>query len=121
MIIRTAEDLARALEAPLDPVLHTILECHAGRLSCYPDHAFDELALIVIVHAGERLPEACPVQVGGGGGKFSHFPEFVRCHAGVWLEAVFVLSDDGFGIVLLAQQGEGADPDLIAALEAEVG
>lgn len=119
-IIRTAEDLARALDSPLDPELLTILRDHADRLAGYADFAFEELAIILVIQAGERLTEAHPVSVGAGGREFSHLPESVRFHAR-WIEVVFVLSDDGFGLILLVEQGENVDPDLIAACEAEAG
>jgi hypothetical protein len=118
--IRTAEDLARALDSPLDPELLSILRDHAERLAAYADFPFEELVTILIVEVGERLTEAHPVSVGAGWRDFSHSPEYVRFHVR-WIEAVFVLSDDGFGLVLLVQQGERADPDLIAACEAEAG
>jgi hypothetical protein len=117
-IIRTAWDLARALDSPLDPELRTILQSHADRLAAYADFAFEELATILVLEVGECLTEAYPVSVGAGGRDFSHSPEYVRFHVG-WIEAVFVFSDDGFGLILLVEQGQNADPDLIAACEAE--
>jgi hypothetical protein len=116
-IIRTAEDLARALNSRIDPELHSILAGHAERLSAYPDFTFEELAMIVVVEVGDRLVNLA--LVGAGGGRFSPSPEYVLRHSR-WFEAVFVLSDDGFGIILLAEQGEGADPEVIAAFETEL-
>ncbi len=118
IVIRSAEALARALDSPLDPELLTILRYHTERLATYADFAFEELATILIIEAGEHLTEAHPVSVGAGGREFSHSPEYVRFYGG-WIEAVFILADDGFGLVLLVEQGELADPDLIAACEAE--
>lgn len=119
-IIRSAEALARALDSPLDPELLAILRGHAERLADYADIAFEELAKMLVIEAGELLADAGEIQVGAGGGEFSHPPEFVRRHAR-WFEAVFILSDDGLGLVLIVEQGEGADPDLIAACESELG
>ena len=116
-VIRTAGDLARLLDTQLDPVLHNILTCHQGRLALYPDFTFEELALIIIVEAGDRLGPESPVQVRGG--CFTQPAEFIHDKTG-WYDSAFILSDDGFGLVLIVQQGEGADRDLIAACEAEL-
>jgi hypothetical protein len=118
MIIRTAEDMARALDSSLDPELHSILARHVERLSAYPDFQLEELAVVAILLPGDRLADTGIELVGAGGGRFSPSPEYVHRHAR-WSEAVFVLSDDGFGLILLMEQGEGADPDVIAACEAE--
>lgn len=119
-IIRTAEALARALDSPLDPELLSILRRQAACLSGYVDFALEDLARILVIEAGERLADAGEPQVGERGGRFLLPPEFVCRHAR-WIEVVFILSDDGFGEVLLVEQGENADPDLIAACKTELG
>jgi hypothetical protein len=39
--------------------------------------------------------------------------EWIADH-GSWFEAVYILSDDGFGVVLFVQNDEGVDPELLA-------
>lgn len=115
-LIRTAEDMARALDSPLDPELKAVLRAHTDRLEPYGPLA--DLAHFLIAEPGDVLAEInihCGFElVGGGAAVFATSPELVTMHRG-WFEAVFVLSDDGFGLVLLAQRGDGIDPRLLAA------
>ena len=106
--IRTAEELARLLASSLDPELKDILTGHQERLSAYPDFTFEELAMIVISEPGDRLAEL----VGGGG---STLPELIVDHRR-WLEVTYILSDDGFGIILLVDQTEIANAELVAVI-----
>jgi len=116
IIIRTAEDLARALEAPLDPILHDRLEAHSEYLADYP---FEELALFLIIQPGdtlEAITAACAYRLVEGG-RFTIEAEAIDRH-GNWLEVLFVLSDDGFGLVLFVPLERGTDPSLLAACQA---
>ena len=117
IVIRTWEDMARALDSPLEPKLMHCLQGHLDRLSEWQeDYDLGDLVVIVIVQAGDALEQAesaiCRPLV-----RDSHFtllPELIEPH-GAWLEATFILSDDGFGLVLLAEQGPAAAPQLMAA------
>jgi hypothetical protein len=64
LVIRTAEEMACALEAPPDPILHTRLTDHWERLQEYADYALEELATFLIVQPGdtaEDINAASPV------------------------------------------------------------
>lgn len=116
IIIRTAEDLARALEAPLDPILHDRLEAQREYLAHYP---FEELALFLITQPGdtlETITAACAYRLVEGD-RFTIEAETIDRH-GNWLEVLFVLSDDSFGLVLFVPLERSTDPSLLTACQA---
>ena len=116
IVIRTAEEMARALDSPLDPELKHCLQAHWDRLSEWQDYELNELAVFLIVQSGDTLEQAEAIfgQALVQNGSFSLLPELIDRHGG-WIEATFILSDDGFGLVLLVEQGPAADPRLMAA------
>ena len=114
--IHTWEDVARALDSPLDATLKCCLQGHLDRLSEWKGYELADLAVFVIVAACDGLEEA---ESAAGrplvsDGRFAFLPELIDRH-GAWLEATFILSDDGFGLVLLAEEGPSADPRLMQA------
>ena len=116
IVIRTAEEMARALDSPLDPALLHRLETHRDRLSGWVDYELSELAVFLIVQEGDSVEQAEATfgQKLVRDETFTLLPELVERHGG-WIEATFILSDDGFGLVLLAEKGPGADPELMQA------
>ena len=116
IVIRTAEEMARALDSPLDPELKHCLQDHWDRLAEWQDYDLSELAVFLIVQAGDTLEQAEAIisQPLVQEGCFTIPPELVARRSG-WIEATFILSDDGFGLVLLVQVGPRADARLIAA------
>ena len=46
-------------------------------------------------------------------------PEFVTLHGG-WFEAVFILSDDGFGHVVFVPDQPDTDPEILKLCRAEL-
>lgn len=122
-IIRTAEALARALDSPLDPELKTLLAAQAERLAAYPDFAFEELAEIIVIEAGDAVDGVCsitgPSVVTDGAAAFTFEVELMLRHRG-WIEATFILSDDGFGLVLLIEVASKTDTALLALCDREL-
>jgi hypothetical protein len=120
IIIRTAEELWCALDSPPDLGLRDILEAHYKRLAEYDGYSLAELAIFIVVLPSDTLhdiQEALPghlLGVEGGEATFAIQPEIAQQHEG-FFELVFVLSDDGFGLVLLVSMAEGTDPTLLAA------
>lgn len=55
ILIRTAEDMAQALDSSLDPILKARLRRHSERLAEHEDFQPEELALFVIVQPGDTL------------------------------------------------------------------
>jgi hypothetical protein len=113
-VIRTAEEMTHALASP-DPELKQLLQAHWERLQEFEDYTLEELAQFIIAEAGDTLDDimtACgwsPV----GDGTFDQPVELIEQHSG-WIEAVFILSDDGFGLVLLVEVADETDPELLA-------
>jgi hypothetical protein len=111
-IIRTAEELARAIASCLDPSLRTILEGHRDRLAeCADEYTFEELAVFALCEAGDTADD-----LGQAIGRQPGSWEYV-CRHGEWLEAVIILSDDGFGWVVLIPDLPTTDPGLLALCE----
>ena len=117
IVIRTWEDMARALDSPLEPSLLCCLQGHRDRLSEWQgDYELSALATFVILAVGDALDQA---EAAFGrplvsDGHFTLLPELIEEH-GSWLSATTILSDFGDAAVLLAEQGPGADPRLMRA------
>ena len=116
IVIRTAEEMARALGSPLDPQLKHCLQTHWDRLSEWHDYELSELAVFLIVETGDTLEQAeaafgRPLVIDS---TFAILPELIDRRGG-WIEVTFILSDDGFGLVLLIKVGPAADERLLAA------
>lgn len=121
IVIRTAEDLARVIDEPPDSELSTLLDVHRERLSEWQDYTLEELALFIIVQPGDRqddIDAACdrPMLTEGN---LTRPPELITDHPG-WIEATAILSDDGFGLVLLVSKADGTPRDLLAACQREL-
>ena len=116
IVIRTAEGMARALDSPLDPELKHWLQDHWDRLAEWRDYELSELAVFLIVQAGDslELAEAIIGQTLVQDEAFVLPPELVARRGG-WIEVTFILSDDGFGLVLLVEIAANTDHDLLAA------
>lgn len=116
IVIRTAEEMVRALDSPLEPTLKQRLRDHWQRLSVWGDYELSELAVFLIVQSGDTLEQAetafgQPLVLDS---RFCLLPELVEQHSGC-IEVTFILSDDGFGLILLVQADHYADNDLIEA------
>lgn len=119
IVIRTAEDMARALASALDPPLSIQLQAFQRIFGEYPDHAFEELGLFLIVEVGDRLCDltsASNVELINSVGLW-HRPETIERY-GMWWQVTFVLSDEGYGIVLFVPDHPGVDSTILAACKA---
>lgn len=117
LIIRTAEELACTIAAPSGPEIASILRVHADRLAEFDNFELSDLALFAIIQPGDTLEsveDALNWRLTDGDGGFIQPPEIVSRHAG-WYEVVFILSDDGYGLVLLLPIQGGTEPKLLAA------
>lgn len=126
--IRSSADLARALAGPLSPELRRLLEERREQLL---EQGFDfgELAHVIVAQRGDVLtaieaeagvPLATNLVDGRKLGEpgFMHNFEFVERHPGGWIEAVMILSDDGFGVALFVPDLITTDPQLLSLLDA---
>lgn len=119
LIISDQTTLDSALAQPLDPELKRLIWKRVCQLGSY---GF-ELAHFIVVQPGDTLDAVTealgfsPLRNFVNGAvwpdpTFTPSFEFVEDH-GCAHEIVFVLSDDGFGHVLLIENGEGQDPRLL--------
>lgn len=119
--IRSSVAMAQALDSPLDPALKHLLQERRDQLA---EYELSDIASFLIVQPGDGI-EAIEADLGFpimtnmvDGVRYGHPDfepswEYVVDHGG-WFEAVYILSDDGFGHVLLVQDRAGVDPDLLA-------
>lgn len=121
--IRTAENLARVLDSPLDPELKQLLRIIGDRLAAYADFPFEELAEVAIVEAGSTLDGFTSISgvsvLPAGAASFPIPVELIVRHSR-WIEATFILSDDGFGLVLLIEVADTTDQALLTLCELEL-
>lgn len=126
--IRTSADLSATLDGALCPHLRRLLAERRDQLLA---DGFDltELAHIIVAQRGDTL-DAIEGEAGValstnlvtgarlGDRDFTPNFEFVERHTGCWLEAVLILSDDGFGVVLFVPDVIHTDPRLLRLLAA---
>lgn len=116
-------DMARALASPLDADLLQLLALRRDQLLEHDGYDLGELAHFIVVEPGDALaaietatgiPLATNMIDGSNLGEpgFTTNFEYVERH-GAWFEAVMIVSDDGFGIVLLVPDRPDIDPSLL--------
>jgi hypothetical protein len=110
--IRSSADMARALAGALDPPIRRLLTLRRDQLLEHKDYDLGELAHFIIVEPCDTL-----ATVSAEAGLPIPFPsfEYVKRHGG-WLEAVLILSDDGFGVALFVPDRIDLDPALLVPL-----
>jgi len=107
--ITDSASMARVLSDVTDTILKGILTDRVEQLSQYDGYDLGELAHFLIVQPGDALGaiEAALVFP-----PLSSTWETVTDHGG-WFEAVFILSDDGFGWVLVVPDDLGIPHELL--------
>lgn len=111
--------IASALQRPLSGELIDLVRRRRAILG--DELPFADMAHFVIVEPGDTIDaiEATirwPVRPDSSTGIPSW--EWVLVHGGVCYETVFVLSDDGYAVVLFVQIANGMDPELMGMLRA---
>ena len=111
--------IASALQQPLHPELTDLIRRRRAILG--DDLPFADMAHFVIVEAGDTIDDIeaavrWPVRPDIDTGIPSW--EWVLVHESICYETVFVLSDDGYAVVLFVQIAENMDPELIGLLRA---
>ena len=113
LLIRTSGAIARALDSPLDPELHELLGAYWASLEEFGDEL---LAEVLIVEAGDTLEQV--EQAYGrrlvADGVFSFTVERITAHEH-WYDVIWIISDDGSGLVLLIEIHPETDAALLAA------
>jgi hypothetical protein len=124
--IRSSADLARVFTGMLDPLLRSLLTARRDQWLDGADFDLGELVHVIIVQHGDTLaaveaeagvPIATNLVDGSrlGDPDFVTSFEWVERHAG-WLEAVMILSDDGFGLALFVPDLIEIDPEITLLL-----
>ncbi|QSR17178.1 hypothetical protein CA833_08260 [Novosphingobium sp. KA1] len=100
--------------------VHALLEAHLDRLAEYDGFDLEDLAMIAIVAPGDTL-DSIEFDLGrsliDSAETFIQPPEIIQRHTD-WFEVAFILSDDGFGLVLFVPINSNTDAKLMAATEA---
>lgn len=114
-IIRTWPELAAWLERPADPETAALLRLRRDQLMDCGD--LTDIGTFAIVEPGDPLADielalGFPVTMDG-----SPTWEWVLRHSSIF-EAPIILSDDGFGHVLIVPDADGIDPHLLALCRA---
>lgn len=117
LIITDAQAMARAFDSPVDPAVKHLLRLRRDQLLADSD-AYDlgELAHFIVVTPNDALAEVEAAL------NYPILPdppwEWVLDH-GRFYEAPIIVSDDGFGIVLIVPDIEGVDATLLDLLRAD--
>lgn len=122
--IRNTADMARALASTLDADLLRLLALRRDQLLEHDGYDLGALAHFIVA---ERFDTLAEIETAAGvplatnmidGSKqgdpgFTTSFEYVERHGGAWFEAVLIVSDDGFGIVLLVPDRPDIDTALL--------
>jgi len=104
----------------LGPDLRTALQTHLDRLAEFADYPLDELARFVILEPADVITElavsGAEVLLPDGGDTFAIDPECAARH-GDTIEVVWIISDDGYGVVLFVPANSRTSPGLLAACQ----
>lgn len=116
-IIRTWEELAEWLAHPTDPDIATLLQLRRDQLMECDD--LTGIGTFVIVQSGDALADielalGVTIMIDG-----APTWEWVMRHGAIF-EAPIILSDDGFGHVLIVPDADGTAPELLALCRASV-
>jgi hypothetical protein len=111
--------IASALQLPLHPELIDLIRRRRAILG--DDLPFADMAHFVVAEPGDMIDAIetiirWPIRPDPDCGLPQW--EWVLVHEGVCWETVFVLSDDGYAVVLFVQAVDGMDPELIGMLRA---
>jgi hypothetical protein len=109
--------MAHALDSPIAPAVKSLLTLRRDQLDDYGYDDLGELAHFIVVEPGDLL---ATVEQAVGFPLANNPPwEWVMDH-GRLFEAPIVLSDDGFGTVLIVPEVTGVDPILLQLLRDNV-
>lgn len=122
--IRSWAEMTRALASPIDADLIRLLALRREQLLEQEGYDLGELAHFIVAEPGDALaaievaagiPLATNMIDGSKQGEpgFTASFEYVERHSGAWFEAVTIVSDDGFGLVLLVPDRPDIDPALL--------
>ncbi len=113
LIIRNSAAMTSALGSPIDPRVKRLLSTRRDQLAEYEGCELGDLAHWIVVAPGDQL---AAIEAAAG---FPISPdppfEWVLDFGGI-MEAPTILSDDGFGVVLIVPDEPGVDDILLSLL-----
>lgn len=109
--LRNAESITVFLETCPHPELHKLISERMAELAEYSDYDISELVNFLVVDPGDSLASISQ-EVGFSVGDVSRPMESIAAR-GAWFEVVFVLGDDGFGLVIYVPAHGLNDPLLV--------
>jgi hypothetical protein len=123
-IINSPEAMARALSSSLDPHLKHLLQQRIEQLGDYEGYDPYDIVIIAIIEPPDRVVEieaalGLPITtnlVDGSTFGEPHFEpssEYIARHPG-WYELVYVLRDDGAGIIIWIPDDDDIDAALLS-------
>ena len=122
LILRTTAAMHAAAQTYPDPALRTLLAKRIEQLT--GDHELDDVVNFLVIEPGDLLADidtalGFPILqslVDGtvfGDPDFTPSFEWMQCHCG-WFEIIYLLTDDGFGTIVLVEDHPGIVFDLHA-------
>lgn len=90
--------------------LRTLLLQRCDQITENGKYDLSELTHIIVIESGDT-PKTVEDEAGMPVTDGTLF-EFVERHPGGWLEAVVILSDDGFGLAFFVPDSDAIDPEL---------
>lgn len=108
LTITNSAEMARALSTMTDTTLKRILTDRLEQFAEYDGYDLGELAHFLIVQPGDTMDA---IEAALGFSPLTSVAELTTDHGG-WFEAVFILSDDGFGWVLLVPHDPAEPPGI---------
>jgi len=103
-----------AIKALPEGELRSLLEQRAAELAEYDDYTLDELAVYIVIEAGDTTGDL-EGQLGFPG-IAERMYEYIEEHVS-WYEIVFIPSDDGFGYLVYVPKGSDAPAELLAVCQ----
>lgn len=123
-ILRSSKSMLEAARTWLDPELRELLSAHVKRLNEYGCYDLSELVNFIVFEWGDTVADmdsalGFPIMAnrfdGGRYGEYGFSPSWEVFEEHInWFELVYVLSDDGFGVVVFVEKN--SDPELLKML-----
>ena len=109
-LLRETASIEDAPKSITDPELRELIAGHIDRLSEYDDYQLDKLIHIIVVEPTDCYAQLEPF--------IGSTPEVIQEHSD-WYELVYVISDDGFGVVVFVPKHQSTDAQLLAICRQE--
>lgn len=114
LIVANDAEMVAFLADPPEHELADLVRAHAERLV---DFALEDIAIFAVCQPGdtvEQVEQMLEWTLLDGEGGFDLLPE-IHHETASWHELVFILSDDGFGLVLMIAKHPATDARLLKA------